>query len=101
MANRHQNFAPSHPGELLREIVIPGTGLTRKDIAIGLGLSRQTLYDILNEKQPVSSATALRLGRYFGNGAELWLDMQKSYDLWITEKLLLPELNRIIPLKAA
>jgi addiction module HigA family antidote len=51
-----------HPGELLREDVLPALGRSRKEIAGLLGISRQHLYDILNEKKPVTAATALRLG---------------------------------------
>jgi addiction module HigA family antidote len=79
---RSPAIEPAHPGELLAEIVIPATGLTKTEIARRLGVSRQTLYDILGQRQPVSPAVALRLGKLFGDGGRVWLRMQIEHDLW-------------------
>ena len=76
-----KGLAPTHPGEVLREDVIPALALPKTEIARRLGISRQTLYDILAEKQPVTAAMALRLGKFFGNGPEFWLNLQSHYDL--------------------
>lgn len=84
-AVRNPNQRPMHPGELLREDVLPATGKSRKEIASLLGISRQHLYDILNEKKAVTAATALRLGKLFGNGPELWTNLQVRYDIWKAE----------------
>jgi antitoxin HigA-1 len=70
-----------HPGELLREEILPALDRPKTEIAKLLGISRQTLYDILDEKQPVTPAMALRLGKLCGNGPDLWLNLQKRYDL--------------------
>jgi addiction module HigA family antidote len=70
-----------HPGELLREDVIPALGRTRTEIARLLGVSRQTLHAILTERAPVTPEMALRLGKLCGNGPELWLNLQARYDL--------------------
>jgi antitoxin HigA-1 len=70
-----------HPGELLREDVIPALGRTRTEIAHHLGVSRQTLHAILTERAPVTPEMALRLGKLCGNGPELWLGLQTRYDL--------------------
>jgi addiction module HigA family antidote len=70
-----------HPGELLREDVMPALGRTRAEIARLLGVSRQTLHAILTERAPVSPEMALRLGKLCGNGPELWLALQTRYDL--------------------
>ena len=75
---RHGSIAPNHPGELLREVVIPATGRSKTEIAKLLGISRQTLYDVLGEKQPVTPALAVRLGKLFGDGAGVWLRMQAA-----------------------
>jgi len=75
-----------HPGELLREDVIPASGKSKAEIARLLGISRQTLYDILDEKQPVTVAMALRLGKLFGNGPTLWINLQRGYDLERAER---------------
>ena len=70
-----------HPGELLREDVLPALGRTRAEIASLLGVSRQTLYSILTERTPVTPEMALRLGKLCGNGPDLWLALQARYDL--------------------
>ena len=85
-AKRDTNRAPTHPGFLLADTVIPATGRSKAGIAALLGISRQHLYDILNEKKPVSPAVAVRLGKLFGNGAGLWLRMQANYDAWQAER---------------
>ena len=76
-----KGLAPMHPGELLREVTLPALEISKAEVARRLGISRQTLDDILDEKQPVTPAMALRLGRFFGNGPELWLNLQRNYDL--------------------
>src|SRR5262245_25451687 len=74
-------FQAMHPGELLREGILPALGRTRAEIARLLGVSRQTLHAILTERAPVSPEMALRLGKLCGNGPELWLALQARYDL--------------------
>ena len=83
---RHRSIEPPHPGELLAGIVIPATGRSKTEIARLLGISRQTLYDILSRKQPVTPTTAVRLGKLFGDGAGVWLRMQAAYDTWHAER---------------
>jgi addiction module HigA family antidote len=83
-AIRNPNRRPSHPGAVLFD-VIEDTGLARTEIAARLGISRQHLYEILEERKPVSANIAARLGRLFGNGGGLWLRMQGAYDLWEAE----------------
>jgi antitoxin HigA-1 len=61
-----------HPGEMLREDVLPALGRSKTEIARLLGISRQTLYDILNEKQPITAQMALRIGKLCGNGGDIW-----------------------------
>src|SRR5260370_25223937 len=70
-----------HPGELLREDVMPPLGRTRAEIARLLGVSRQTLHSRLTERAPVTPEMALRLGKLCGNGPDLWLALQAPYDL--------------------
>jgi antitoxin HigA-1 len=76
-----RGLPPMHPGELFRDEVLPALGRSKTEIAKLLGVSRQTLYDILDEKQPVTPGMALRLGKLCGNGPDLWLNLQKCYDL--------------------
>src|SRR5215471_5891734 len=73
---------PTHPGALLREDVMPAAGLNQKQLAKALGVSRKTISEIVLEQRPVTVDMALRLGRFFGNGPNLWLNMQKTVDLW-------------------
>jgi addiction module HigA family antidote len=90
-----KGLAPTHPGEILREDVIPALALPKAEIARRLGISRQTLYDILDEKQPVTPAMALRLGKFFGNGPEFWLNLQRDHDLRTLEPKMREELATI------
>ena len=87
IAKRDSNRCPLHPGALLREEVIPATGRTKVEIASLLGISRQHLYDILSEKKPVSPAVAVRLGKLFGNGPEIWSRMQAAHDTWHAQRV--------------
>jgi addiction module HigA family antidote len=90
-----------HPGELLREEVLPAIGKPKTEIARLLGISRQTLYDILDERQPVTASMALRLGKLCGNGPDLWLNLQRIYDLEQAEKEIGATLKNIPTLHAA
>ena len=65
---------------------MPALGIAKTTIADHLGVSRQTLYDLLGEKQPVTPQMAVRIGRLLGNGPALWLNMQTAYDLWHAER---------------
>jgi antitoxin HigA-1 len=94
-------LAPMHPGELLREDILPALGRPKTEIARLLGISRQTLYDIVNEKQPVTPAMALRFARMFGGNPESWLNLQRNYDLQSAEKELGDALDAIPLLRAA
>ncbi|MGB7405245.1 MAG: HigA family addiction module antitoxin [Pacificimonas sp.] len=93
-------LAPMHPGELLREIVLPGTDLANADIARRLGISRQHLHNIETEKKTVTPLLACRLPRLFGNTPQLWLRMQEAYDLARVERECGEELERIEPIAA-
>ena len=77
-----KGLRPIHPGEMLREDILPAVGRPKTEIARLLGISRQTLYDLSAEKQPVTPQMAMRIGKLLGNGPALWLNMQTAYDLW-------------------
>jgi len=82
IAKRNPKRPPMHPGVLLREEALPALGRSKAEIARLLGISRKTLYDILDEKAPISPTMALRIGKLCGNGPMLWLNLQVRYDLW-------------------
>ena len=72
---------PTHPGAVLREDVLPALGLSVAEAADHLGVTRQQLYNVRNEKAAVSPEMAVRLGKLCGNGPGLWLRMQVAHDI--------------------
>lgn len=91
---------PTHPGEFLREDVLPALGIPKTEVAKRLGISRAMLYAILAEKAPISPAVALRLGRLLNTTAESWLNMQRDYDLRMLSVQIAAELAEIEPVAA-
>lgn len=85
-SRRDPNRRPTHPGAILREDVLPHLGMTQKDFADRLGVSRLTVSEVIHEKRPVTPDMAMRLGRLLGNGPEIWLRMQQTLDLWELEQ---------------
>lgn len=92
---------PTHPGEMLREDFLPDYCLTVKGLAESLGVSRQSVNELLRERHAVSPEMALRLARLFGNSPEFWLNAQRSVDLWTVAQSVKQDLDRIKPLRAA
>ena len=92
---------PTHPGEILREDVLPALGLTVMDAAEKLGVTRQTLHRIIarGKPRPVTPEMAVRLGKLTGNGPRLWLNLQSAYDLWHAERTI--DTRKIPTLQAA
>jgi len=88
---------PIHPGEVIREDILPALGLSVSEVARRLGVSRQQLHRILACTHPITTEMALRIGRLAGNGPGLWLRMQQAYDLWHAEQRLQEELAQITP----
>jgi addiction module HigA family antidote len=73
---------PTHPGEMLREDFLPDYGLTVFGLANAIGVSRQSVNELLRGRRAVSPEMALRLGKLFGNSPEFWLNAQRAVDLW-------------------
>src|SRR5512140_614544 len=92
---------PTHPGEMLREDFLPDYGLTVAGLAEALGVSRQSINELLRGRRAVSPAMALRLSRLFGNSAEFWLNAQRAVDLWDAEQEIKDDVARIQPLRVA
>ena len=77
---------PPHPGEYLREDILPALEMTIKDLAEHLGVSRVALSELVNERRDVSLEMARRLGKAFGNGTRFWLTLQMQHDIWYAEQ---------------
>ena len=92
---------PTHPGALLRDDILVALDLSVTEAAEKLGISRQMLHGILNERHTVTPEMAARLGKLCGNGPDLWLRMQQAHDLWRVERKLRDELARIPTMRAA
>jgi addiction module HigA family antidote len=102
IANRQpRQIPPSHPGEMLREDFMPDYGLTATMLATALGVSRQTIHELLKEARAITPLMALRLARLFGNSPTFWLNAQQARDLWEAEQNEHEALVRIQPLRAA
>ena len=86
---------PTHPGEMLREDVLPALRLSVSEAARRLGISRQQLHRVLACTHPITTEMALRIGKFAGNGPDLWLRMQLSYDLWHAKQRMKDELSNI------
>ena len=92
---------PTHPGEMLREDFLPDYGLTVVSLAESVGVSRQTINELLGGRRAVSPEMALRLSRLFGNSPEFWLNAQRAVDLWNAARAIKTQVERIKPLKVA
>ena len=92
---------PPHPGDVLRDGLVAGTGETVTSVARRLGVSRVALSRVLNGQAALSAEMALRLAAALGGTAESWLHMQASYDLWQARKLMGKKIERISPVGGA
>lgn len=101
MAARDKKRPPIHPGEILREDVLPGLGMSVTRAAEILGVTRQALHRVLAGTAAVSPEMALRIGKFCGNGPEVWLRMQAAYDLWHAERRISGEIAGIKTQRAA
>ena len=82
---RSMKRQPTHPGKILKEDYLTPLAITVTDMANTLGVSRKTLSKIINERGAIIPDMALRLARALDTSPELWLNLQKNYDLWQAE----------------
>jgi len=75
----------AHPGRLLKR-EIQARGLSANRLALDLGVPSGRITDILNARRSITADTAVRLGRYFGNSAQFWIDLQGQYDIAVIER---------------
>jgi addiction module HigA family antidote len=96
---RKREVRPIHPGEMIREDFLPDYELTVASLAEALGVSRQTVNELLRERRAVSPEMALRLSRLFQNSPEFWLNAQRAIDLWDAEQAIAADIESIRPLR--
>jgi addiction module HigA family antidote len=96
-----RSIRPTHPGEMLREDFMPDYSLSVAGLADALGVSRQTVNELLRERRALSPEMALRLARLFGNSADFWLNAQTAVDIWDAQRAIGEEVERIKPLRVA
>ncbi len=78
---RKNEFAPVTPGEMLKEEFLGSYGLSQSRLAKAIGISPNRIAEIVHNRRRITADTALRLGLYFGNSPEFWMNLQSHYDL--------------------
>ena len=84
-------FAPMMPGEMLKDEFLAGYALSQSQLAKVIGISPNRIAEIVNNRRRITADTALRLGLYFGNSPEFWMNLQTHYDLKMARRNLDPE----------
>lgn len=99
---KKNGLPPVHPGEVLREDILPEVGLSVSAAAKALGVSRQMLHDILAERRPLSAVMCLKVSRLFGSSPEMWMRLQATHDLKkaARDKKIMERVARIVPIPA-
>ena len=98
---RRNGLPPVHPGEIIKEDILPSVGLSVSAAARSLGVSRQMLHDILAERKPLSAVMCLKLARLFGSSPEVWMRLQAAYDIKKAEqnKAVMKRVARFVPVE--
>lgn len=96
-----RKLPPVHPGEILREEFLAPLQLTRSAVAAALRVPRTRIERIAREEKPVTTDTALRLGKFFKTGGAFWMNAQARYDLETAEDMLAPQIKKIAVYEAA
>ena len=91
---RDKTLSPIHPGEILRDDFMQPLGLTQYRVAHDIGVAPIRISQIVNGQRAITVDTALRLARYFGTSAAVWLRLQVRYDLEVAEQELGEKINR-------
>ncbi|MBZ5523517.1 MAG: HigA family addiction module antidote protein [Acidobacteriia bacterium] len=98
---KKNGLPPVHPGEIIKQDILPSAGLSVTAAAKALGVSRQMLHDILAQRKPLSAVMCLRVARLFGSTPEFWMRLQAAYDLKKAEQnnAVMKRVARIVPVK--
>lgn len=99
MTSIKNKMRPIHPGEILREEFLVPLGLSAHALAMELKVPAPRINDIVRELRAITPDTALRLARYLGTTAQLWLNLQASYDLKIAEKAMGSKINKEVHIR--
>ena len=91
----------THPGEVLREEFMAPLGLSSNALARALGVTAARINEIVREERGITADTALRLARYFGTSEDLWLNLQRRYDVERARDALGASLEAIVPMREA
>ena len=89
-----KKLPPVHPGEILMEDFLKGFGISQYRLAKDINVPPRRINEIVKGKRGISADTALRLSKYFGTSAEIWLNLQASYELNVLEDLMEEELDK-------
>ncbi|HEX5718027.1 MAG TPA: HigA family addiction module antitoxin [Thermoanaerobaculia bacterium] len=92
---------PTHPGEMLLEEFLKPMALSQRDLADGIHVPYQRVNELINKKRGMTPSTALRLSRFFGTSADLWMNLQLRWDLYQATLTEADELKRIKRVRAA
>jgi addiction module HigA family antidote len=92
---------PTHPGAILREVVLPGAGMTQTELSKLIRVGRRTINELCRERRAMSVDMAYRLARVFGGSPRFWLNLQQAVDVWDQLQARRNEYARIKPIKAA
>src|SRR5271165_4985661 len=97
--NGKRGLPPVHPGEIIKEDILPSLGLSVTSAAKALGVSRQMLHGILAKRRPLSAVMCLKVSRLFGSSPEVWMRLQATYDLKKAEqnRKVMERVRRIVP----
>jgi addiction module HigA family antidote len=98
---RRNGLPPVHPGEIIKEDILPSVGLSVTAAAKALSVSRQMLHGILAGRKPLSAVMCLKVARLFGGSPEVWMRLQATYDLRKSEqdRKVMARVARIVPVK--
>jgi len=102
MSTKQQHdLALPHPGEILREDFLIPMHLSVYALAKAIGVTRSRINEIVRGERAITPETALRLARYFGTSAELWMNLQMKYDLDVARERINADIRTIAPFQSA